>query len=200
MEKKKTTKKVAARPAKVAAKPNKGNNKRAGIIGLGLIVLALAISIGTYAYYRTTITGTVTGTILEWECTANNSATSFTAALGELYPGKTGDISITLGVKNFSADYTISLSDPVHMDNINFKHGTTTLCKAAGTPSGCTATYTETVNGTGSSTKTTGTTLISYEWPGGTAGSDTPVAIDTTATIKINIVCTQNNVTPYGQS
>ena len=199
---KSTTKKVVAKkPAtkKVTPAVTKKTNKNAGIIGIALIVLALIISVGTYAYYRTTVTGTITGSILEWNCQAGGSSTNFALTLGDLYPGKTGSWPINLSVANFEANFTISLQNANNVDNLVFKHGNTVLCKSSGNPSGCTASYVETVNGatTGSGV---GTTTITYEWPLGEAQTENIPESNSASSITVNIVCSQTSTTPYTPS
>ena len=186
------TKKVATKaPARVVT-PKKGKSKNAGIIGIALIVLALIISVGTYAYYRTTVTGSIEGTILAWECTADDEANNFALNLGDLYPGKTGSWPITLSVRNFEATFTISMNTPVNISNLVFTHGNTTLC----TGGSCSGSYTETVDGTATGSASA-TTTINYEWPiGGPQTTNIPVT-NTASSVIVNIVCTQNNKTPF---
>lgn len=61
--------------------------KRVSII---IVAITITILLGTvsYAFYQTTINGTVSGTIAKWSFTANDQADSFGLNLGELYPGK----------------------------------------------------------------------------------------------------------------
>ena len=198
---KKTVTKKAVKPAtkKVTPVVTKNKTKNAGIIGMALIVLALIISVGTYAYYRTTVTGSIEGTILAWNCTAGGSSNNFNLTLGDLYPGKTGSWPIALSVTNFEADFTVSLQSPTNVDNLVFKHGETTLCKSSGNPSGCTESYVVTVDGT-STGSGTGTTSITYEWPLGEAQTTNIPVTDTASSIVVHIVCSQTNKTPYSGS
>ena len=66
------------------------------LIVAGLII----IGTGTYAYYRSTMTGTTSGTIAKWSFTANNQASNFNLNLGKVYPGKTGTYNIELSAEN----------------------------------------------------------------------------------------------------
>ncbi len=66
------------------------------LIAAGLII----IGTGTYAYYRSTMTGTTSGTIAKWSFTANNQASTFSLDLGGLYPGKTDVKYIELSAEN----------------------------------------------------------------------------------------------------
>ena len=182
----------------MATKGNTQKKKNAGIIGIALIVLAIIISVGTYAYYRTTVTGSIEGSILEWECKAGGSDQNFALTLGDLYPGKTGSFPINLSVKNFKARFEIGI-DPLtitNVDNVVFKHENTILCKGDNDPSGCSNTYFETLDGS-----TTGiaseVTSITYEWPLGSAQTTNIPATSTSSAITIRIVCRQLDETPY---
>ena len=59
---------------------------------LYIIFLALAFVIflgtGAYAYYQTTITGTISGNVAKWSFKANNQTSTFSIDFGSLYPGK----------------------------------------------------------------------------------------------------------------
>ena len=66
------------------------------LIVAGLII----IGTGTYAYYRSTMTGATSGTIAKWSFTANNQASTFNLDLGKVYPGKTGTYNIELSAEN----------------------------------------------------------------------------------------------------
>ena len=193
----KSTTKKAVKPAtkKVTPVVTKKTNKNAGIIGIALIVLALVISVGTYAYYRTTVTGSITGSILEWECTAGGQSNNFNLTLGDLYPGKTGSWPIALSVRNFEATFTISMNTPTNVSNLVFTHGNTTLC-TGGT---CSGSYVETVDGTSTGSAST-TTTINYEWPLGEAQTENIPETNTASSVIVNIVCSQTNKTPYSGS
>lgn len=66
------------------------------LIVAGLII----VGTGTYAYYRSTMTGTTSGAIAKWSFTANNQASTFNLNLGKVYPGKTGTYNIELSAEN----------------------------------------------------------------------------------------------------
>ena len=70
------------------------------------IIASIIVVLGTvsYAFYQTTIYGTVSGTIAKWSFTANNQTDSFDLDLGELYPGKSGTYNITLSAENSDLD------------------------------------------------------------------------------------------------
>ena len=109
-----------------------------------------------------------------------------------MYPGKTGSWPITLSVRNFEATFTISMNTPVNISNLVFTHGNTTLC----TGGSCSGSYTETVDGTATGSASA-TTTINYEWPiGGPQTTNIPVT-NTASSVIVNIVCTQNNKTPF---
>lgn len=71
-----------------------------------MIVLSISIILGTgaYAYYRSTISGTTSGTIAKWSFKANNQTESFNLDLGSLYPGKSGTYNIELSAENSDLD------------------------------------------------------------------------------------------------
>ena len=70
------------------------------------IITSIIAVLGTvsYAFYQTTINGTVSGTIAKWSFTANNQTDSFDLNLGELYPGKSGTYNITLSAADSGLD------------------------------------------------------------------------------------------------
>ncbi|MBQ4633833.1 MAG: hypothetical protein IJB71_00610 [Bacilli bacterium] len=66
----------------------KKNNKIL-YISIAILVLAVGIVLGTYAYYQTTITGTISGNVSKWEISSMGvEPVAGTVSLGELYPGK----------------------------------------------------------------------------------------------------------------
>ena len=82
------------------------DKKRANILFIVMAVTAIVIIIGTgaYAYYRSTMSGTISGTIAKWSFKANNQTETFTLDLGDLYPGKTGSYNIELSAENSDLD------------------------------------------------------------------------------------------------
>ena len=82
----------------------KNKQKRTKKSYLYIIFLALAFIIllgtGAYAYYQTTISGTITGTVARWSFTANNQTSTFNIDFGSLYPGKTGTYNLELSAGN----------------------------------------------------------------------------------------------------
>ena len=77
--------------------------------GIAILILGIGFAVGTYAYYQTTVTGNVGGTVLAWQCTANSQTASFTISLGSLYPGSSGSKTISVGA-TIAADYTITFN------------------------------------------------------------------------------------------
>ena len=77
--------------------------KRVSII---VVAITITILLGTisYAFYQTTINGTVSGTIAKWSFTANDQTSSFALDLGDLYPGKKGTYNITLSAESSELD------------------------------------------------------------------------------------------------
>lgn len=74
--------------------------------GIAILILGIGFAIGTYAYYQTTVTGTASGTVLAWNCTANGESSSFEIPLGSLHPGSHGSKSITIA-SSIAADYVV---------------------------------------------------------------------------------------------
>ena len=70
------------------------------------IIVSVIVILGTvtYAFYQSSINGTVSGTIAKWSFTANNQTDSFDLNLGELYPGKSGTYNITLSAESSDLD------------------------------------------------------------------------------------------------
>ena len=87
------------------------------------IITSIIVVLGTvsYAFYQTTINGTVSGTIAKWSFTANNQTDSFDLNLGELYPGKSGTYNITLSAANSDLDvyYELIFTDAM-MNNVMY--------------------------------------------------------------------------------
>ena len=84
--------------------------------GASLAVLAIGFAAGTYAYYQNTITGTASGTVLAWNCTANTKGDGeqFTISLGSLYPGSSGSKTITIA-SSILADYKVTFNTFTNM-------------------------------------------------------------------------------------
>ena len=182
--KKKTGAKKVTKVVEPTPKKKDKKQLRASIIGIALMVAAVGLGVGTYAYYQTTLTGTVSGSITAWSFLVNNQATSFTATLGDLYPGKTGTVELNLSAdaSGLDVDAVVSFSgltnwpanlklyqDANHTELITV--GTTHIDRTI------TAGHHDTVT-------------IYYEWPYGTSVEDGP-ATDQTASFTITVVGTQ---------
>lgn len=191
--------------------PSKSGERTKLVMGIALMVFAVALSVGTYAYYQASITGNVSASIVAWECQAGGNSASFNLSLGDsLRPGSSGSLPITLSVSNFQAQFTISLANASNVpDNLNFYNNGTTqdastcLSKTGASVTGCNlANYTETLNpATGSSAPSatdSKTTTIYYNWPVGTSAEPHTPTSNETATIDVVIVCNQLDVVPNG--
>lgn len=178
-------------------------NKSKLIAGIAMMVFAIALSAGTYAFYQSTINGTASGTIVAWECKAGGGASTFTLDLGNLKPGITKTIPVDLSVKNFKAKFDIKLSGATNLPSaINFYtaatnqsadnclskdyKNTTASCKLASTSTTLDATTSGSANGT---------VNLYMVWPKGSAEKGPSTA--STAKITVNVTCTQQNQTPY---
>lgn len=182
-------------------KVTKNDDKRKMLIGIAMMIFAVAVSAGTYAYYQSTITGTASGTILAWSCKGNNVTSNFTTTLSNanLKPGVSGNFTITVTSANFAADYTIRIT------NVTNKPGNLKFYKTYASSTG----YTEemTVGATGTTAAGTiaaaangsNTTTLYYNWPIGTS-AETPLytTANGSMVITFQLICTQKNTTPYG--
>lgn len=161
----------------------KGNNFL--YAGIALLVLGIGFAIGTYAYYQADINGTVTGTVLAWECTSENAGIgeNFSISLGSLYPGVSGSKTITVAA-TIDADYTIEF---VTLTNIGGgAHPNLKLYKAS--------TFTaanEITNGTTITGSVTGgsnnASTFWYNWP--YEGTDTYSSA--TPSVSVTVTCNQ---------
>ena len=81
---------------------NKQKNGKKSYLYIIFLALAFVILLGTgaYAYYQTTITGTITGSVAQWSFKANNQTSTFNIDFGSLYPGKSADYAIELSAED----------------------------------------------------------------------------------------------------
>ncbi len=181
-EKKETKKKVT----------NK-KDKRSLIVGIAMMVVALGISVGTYAYYQTTITGTISGTILAWDCANGNLTASL--SLGSLKPGSSGSGTFTTKATNFKTDVKVLLkktgNTPANLKFCKDSSCATTISLGTAFPAENAAQFSE----NGVAKNTTKTFTLYWSWPYGTAGADTPLSTtsNTTFTLDYKIICTQSS-------
>ncbi len=156
--------------------------------GIAILILGIGFAVGTYAYYQTTITGTASGTVLAWQCNANSTGEGdqFTISLGSLYPGASGEKSITI-TSSISAKYSITFSSFTNMGpesshtklNLYTDSAHATVINSGTTP----AAYTNKTIGAGA----TVTEKFYYNWPYDgieTYNSAAP-------SVTITVVCTQ---------
>ena len=80
------------------------NNNKILYISIAILVLAIGIAFGTYAYYQTTISGTISGNVASWSFKANNQSSTFSLDFGSLYPGKTGTYNVVLSAEDSELD------------------------------------------------------------------------------------------------
>ncbi len=182
--KKKVGTKSPAKVVKPVEKKKDKNQLKATILGVAMMVAALGLGVGTYAYYQTTITGNVTGSITAWSFLVNNQATSFTADLGDLKPGVSGSITLNLSAEasGLGVNAVVSFSNkqnwPANLKlysneakTAEIVVGTTTLSRTIAA---------------GSSDAVT----IWYNWPIGTSAEPAPTTSET-ASFDITVVGTQ---------
>ena len=80
------------------------NNNKILYISIAILVLAIGIAFGTYAYYQTTISGTISGNVAKWSFKANGETSSFNLDLGNLYPGVSNTYNIELSAEDSDLD------------------------------------------------------------------------------------------------
>ena len=159
--------------------------------GLILMVLAIGVAVGTYAYYQSSVTGTVGGTVLAWDCSLGSSgvqATTFTS----LYPGKNGEITFNVSA-SMPVTYQIQITGFTAMNS-----GTHANLKLYQTRTGTSPSYTfssaittsTVIEGsiTGASGGTSSKTIY-FNWPYGTT---TEAYNSTQAKFNWQILCTQS--------
>ncbi len=151
--------------------------------GIAILILGIGFAVGTYAYYQTTVTGNIGGTVLAWQCTANSQTASFTISLGSLYPGSSGSKTISVGA-TIAADYTITFNTFTNMGS-GSNHPNLNLYKDASHStiinSGGTITGSVTAGGTSTAT-------FYYYWPYGTASE---TYNSSAPSVTVTVVCTQ---------
>ena len=81
---------------------NKQKKGKKSYLYIIFIALAFVILLGTgaYAYYQTTITGTISGSVSKWSFKANNQTSTFNIDFGSLYPGKYAEYSLELSAED----------------------------------------------------------------------------------------------------
>ena len=183
---------------KVIKKTNETSKKekRNLIVGIAMMVFAVAIAVGTYAYYQTTITGTVSGTILAWDCKDGNITTGG-FPLGNLKPGTSGTITFTILSNNFVTNKSVELkwnnstNVPANFKLYTDSGHTTTVAMSTSFPGASSAQFK-----TNNVAKTTSTEYkVYWYWPYGTSAED-PLSTSTNKTLQIDykITCTQADV------
>lgn len=173
------------------------------IAGIAMMVFAIAMSAGTYAFYQSTISGVASGTIVAWECKAGGGASTFTLDLGNLKPGITRTVPVSLSVKNFKAKFDISLSGATSLPSaVSFYTANTNqsadncLSKTGAATETCKLALTSTTLDATTTGSATGTVNLYMVWPRGSAEKGPSTAA--TAKINVNVTCTQQNQKPYG--
>lgn len=105
----------------------KAEQKRQHIIIIAAVLLLIGlilIAIGTFAYYRSTVTGTITGTIATWSFEANDATETFTTIVlaptqttktlnATMAPGTSGSFDIVLDTNGSTipVEYVITFSN-----------------------------------------------------------------------------------------
>lgn len=78
------------------------------VICISVVSIALAIT-GTYSYFSKSNKYNVTGSVVNWSFSANNSVKSFTQTLDDIVPGNSGSFSIALNASNSTTDVECSI-------------------------------------------------------------------------------------------
>lgn len=191
MEKTKTKKVMPKQEVKKVTEAKKptgmSKEKKSIIAGLALIVAAAGISAGTYAYYQSIISGTVSGSITPWSFMVNETgdAQEFIATLGDLKPGVSGQIELNMSAaaSGLGVDAVVSFNSatniPTNMKFYTDSNYTSELDLS-----------TDTITRAIAAGKTDSVTIY-YNWPLGTAEQGPSEA--KTASFKIQVVGTQQN-------
>ena len=179
--------------------------RHAIFIAIVLFILGLAmIIVSSYAYYRTTISGTISGTTGAWVFKANNATSSFNITLAPtqtdrtynstIAPGTSGSFDILIdgtGIGSpMSADYTITFSNFVNKPaNLKFYSDSNFSTETDITANGYS--ITGTVASGNSTTKT-----IYWKWEYGTSSSITSdnSAADKNVSFTVTVVGTQHQI------
>ena len=153
--------------------------------GIAILILGIGFAVGTYAYYQTTVSGTISGTVLAWQCNVNNQGqeTPFVLNMGSLYPGSSGHKTLNIST-TISADYTITFGQ-FHNMGASSNHPNLNLYRDSGHASvlNQSATISGEVN--------PGTPVavnIYYYWPYGTASE---AYVSTAPYVVLTVTCTQ---------
>ncbi|MCI5702496.1 MAG: hypothetical protein MR265_00670 [Erysipelotrichaceae bacterium] len=153
--------------------------------GASLAVLAIGFAAGTYAYYQNTITGTASGTVLAWNCTANTKGDGeqFTISLGSLYPGSSGSKTITIA-SSILADYRVTFNTFTNMGT-GSNHPNLNLYKDSGFATKINAS--DTIDGEVTAGGTEDVTFY-YNWPYGSAKEDYN---SSAPSVSVTVTCSQ---------
>lgn len=153
--------------------------------GASLAVLAIGFAAGTYAYYQNTITGTASGTVLAWNCTANTKGDGeqFTISLGSLYPGSSGSKTITIA-SSILADYKVTFNTFTNMGTRS-NHPNLNLYKDSGFATKINAS--DTIDGEVTAGGTEDVTFY-YNWPYGSAKEDYN---SSAPSVSVTVTCSQ---------
>ena len=153
--------------------------------GASLAVLAIGFAAGTYAYYQNTITGTASGTVLAWNCTANTKGDGeqFTIPLGSLYPGSSGSKTITIA-SSILADYKVTFNTFTNMGT-GSNHPNLNLYKDSGFATKINAS--DTIDGEVTAGGTEDVTFY-YNWPYGSAKEDYN---SSAPSVSVTVTCSQ---------
>ncbi len=178
------------RTNKVVKNDDKKKQKTKMIMGIAMMIFAVAIAGGTYAFYQTTISGTVSGTILAWDCN-NGSDGSGTINLGDLKPGSSGQFTLKAYSTNFKVDLVFKLNTGTNVpSNLKFYKAKSGTNYSSAITLGTNA-WTDNGVAKGSTGKSH---VVYWNWPIGTS-AETPMASGTsnlTVTIPYTITCTQS--------
>lgn len=153
--------------------------------GAALAVLAIGFAAGTYAYYQNTITGTASGTVLAWNCTANGKGDGeeFTISLGSLYPGSSGSKTITIA-SSILADYKVTFNTFTNMGT-GSNHPNLNLYKDSGFATKINASDSLTGEVTAGGSKDV---TFYYNWPYGTAKENYN---SSAPSVSVTVTCSQ---------
>ena len=153
--------------------------------GMIILVIAIGIAAGTYAYYQESVTGDINGTVLAWDCDSGTSVSTHTFT--KLYPGSSGNIEFVI-TSSIDSSYSIRLYDYSNLasgnhPNLKFYKDSAHSSASIVSPSNSEPQFTGNISAGG-----TANVYVYYDWPYGTAAETYK---SSKPSFKYEIICKQ---------
>lgn len=155
-------------------------------LGIAILVLGISFAIGTYAYYQSTITGTASGTVLAWNCSATGDSANLSFNLGSLHPGSSGSKTISISA-TIAATYEVRFTALNNMGTGSSRPNLK-LYKDSGKTTEILASASNIVYDGNIPANGTATATFYYDWPYGTSAEAYSSAAPSAT---ISVVCKQ---------